>query len=87
MSGATIYQASNGEFYGDVDVWEYLETERWRSVCWDDQTGQEWVETESGDLVILEPIPTRISPAWIDFEYRDCGITVTSSLASSASVR
>jgi hypothetical protein len=56
MSVRTVYQCSDGRYYGDVDIWERLESGTWRPFCWDEETGEEWVISRDGELLALEPV-------------------------------
>lgn len=75
----TIYEGSNGRYYGDVDLWSRFEQGRWSPVCWDCESGTEWVETEREELLVLEPIPTSESPDWIRLNYMNAGVSITTA--------
>ena len=56
MGGGTVYQGSNGRYYGDVDVWERLEAETWIPCFWDVTSGEEGVKTREEQLLALIPL-------------------------------
>lgn len=80
MVGGTIYECSNGGYYGDRDVWKRLEAETWNVCCWDETSGTEWVETEDGELVVLTPISRNDLPNWVQVERAADGLNVTVDL-------
>lgn len=77
MGCGTIYQGSNGRYYGAVDLWDRFEQDTWSPVCWDEESGTEWVETEQGDLLVLEPLPASDAPDWVRLEQTTRGISIT----------
>jgi len=59
----TLYECSNGEYYGNADIWERLEAGQWTPVDWDDDSGTEWVENQDGDVLRLDPVSEDSLPA------------------------
>lgn len=59
MGDGTIYRGSDGQYYGDVDLWERFESGVWTPQCWNTETGREWVETEDNEVLCLTPIARR----------------------------
>ncbi|SEP18577.1 hypothetical protein SAMN04487948_11953 [Halogranum amylolyticum] len=59
MGVGTIYRGSDGEYYGDVDLWERFESGVWTPQCWNTETGREWVETQDDEVLCLTPIARR----------------------------
>lgn len=51
-----LYQDSCGNYWSAVQLWENLEAGRWNPCCWDPESGQEWVETQDGELLALTPV-------------------------------
>lgn len=82
MGDDTIYQSSRGGFFGDADVWEQFESGAWTPCCWDDETGEEWVETRRGDVLLLMPVRERELPEWVHVEHHDDGLRVTTEASS-----
>lgn len=76
MGNDTIYHGSDGQYYGEVDVWERFESGEWSPVCWDERSGEEWVETTDGDLLALAPVPTTDSPEWLEVEITPVGARI-----------
>lgn len=66
MDGTT-YKCSDGQFYGDVQLWERFERDEWSPFCWE-AGGREWVETSDGEILALTPVSPDALPA---------GMTVT----------
>lgn len=58
----TVYRGSDGRFYGDVDIWDRLESSTWVPCCWDEQSGVEWVETMDEQLLALVPTAQQALP-------------------------
>lgn len=79
MVGGTIYRCTDGSYYGDVDVWSRLESGVWRTCCWDDETGEEWVENRDGALLMLEPISRDTVPDETDVDHVGDGISIDSN--------
>lgn len=50
-----VYVGSDGNYYGEVDVWERLEAGDWTPFAWDRESGVEWVETDDQQLLVLTP--------------------------------
>jgi len=66
-----IYESSSGEYYSGLDIWMRFESGLWTPHDWDDETGQEWVQTDDGTVIMLTPIteaelPEGISVTEID---------------------
>ncbi|ELZ82564.1 hypothetical protein C453_15803 [Haloferax elongans ATCC BAA-1513] len=55
------YSGSDGQYYSDTEIWERLEDGIWRVCCWNAETGEEWMETDAGELVHLAPAPDEQS--------------------------
>lgn len=51
-----FYRCSNGNFYSEEEIWERLEAGVWRPFCWDDQTGEEWMESADEQILYLDPV-------------------------------
>lgn len=73
---ATIYQGSDGKYYGNIDVWNRFETGVWDPCCWDEESGTEWVRTEENELLVLTPVLEDDLPDWVEVEYVAIGTTV-----------
>lgn len=76
VGAKTIYRCCDGRYYGDVDVWERLESNVWTPCCWDAGSGTEWMETRAGDLLTLTPVPREALPAWLRTERVAAGLSV-----------
>lgn len=74
MGDRTVYLSSEGEFFGDAEVWERLESGVWIPRCWDTETGREWVETQNGDLLLLIPVSRHALPDGIDARHDADGV-------------
>jgi hypothetical protein len=57
-----IYESSTGEYYSGLDIWMRFESGLWEPHDWSQETGQEWVKTESGEVLTLTPIPESELP-------------------------
>lgn len=68
MMERSIYRCSDGQYYGDVDLWERFESGEWTPHCWDSESGSEWVETRDEELLILEPISRTSLPDHVQTE-------------------
>lgn len=77
MAGSTIYECSDGAYYGDADLWERLESGTWTSCCWDEDSGAEWVETANNELLALNPISKHDLPDWVQVKPVTAGVSVT----------
>ncbi|SEO93488.1 hypothetical protein SAMN04487948_10867 [Halogranum amylolyticum] len=75
----TVYKCSNGRYYGDTDVWTRLESGAWKPFCWDTESGEEWVETQQEETLLLVPIPHSSLPEEVETERVSAGISVTLS--------
>lgn len=51
-----MYQASNGRYYSEYELWEHYESGEWEYCTGESTTGQEVVQTERGELLLLTPI-------------------------------
>lgn len=78
----TIYRGSDGQYYGDVDLWKRFEPGIWIPCCWDEESGTEWVETEAGDLLVLIPTSRATIPYQVQIEQVAAGLSVTSATVS-----
>lgn len=76
MGGDGVYRGSDGRFYGEVDLWEHLEAGRWRPLCWNADTGVEWVERADRSLLALTPVSRSRAPERVDVERTPRGLTV-----------
>ena len=74
----TVYRGSDGEYYGDADIWERFEAEDWTPCCWDVESGCEWVGARDGELLALEPVSRSDVPSEIDLERVAEGLSVSS---------
>lgn len=79
MRGNGIYQCSNGRYYGGVDIWQKFESGAWTPCCWDEVTGNEWVETDAGELHLLRPISKSELPDESRIKHVDEGVKVITS--------
>jgi hypothetical protein len=84
MGNGKLYRSSDGRYFGDADIWERLESGEWKPCCWDEETGEEWVETRNGELLELQPIPSQAVPDWIDIDHDVDGVRLTQSYPMSA---
>lgn len=73
MCDGTIYQSNAGEYFGDAEVWERLESGVWEPFCWDVETGVEGVQTATHDLLILVPISPDALPEGIHVKSNEDG--------------
>lgn len=71
-----IYECSDGNYYGDADIWARFEAGEWTPVNWDDESGTEWVETEDGEMLTLEPVAQSELPQNVAVEPVAAGVTV-----------
>lgn len=69
----TVYEGSDGRYYTAVELWERLESGAWVPCAWDPESGQEWVETSSEDLLALTPVPESELPDSVELEPHPCG--------------
>ncbi|SEO68588.1 hypothetical protein SAMN04487948_104173 [Halogranum amylolyticum] len=76
MKTNPIYRCSDGKYYGDVDIWKRLESGTWTPCCWDTESGKEWMETQDGELLILEPISQNELPESVQTERVTTGTVV-----------
>ena len=51
-----MYQASDGRYYSEIELWERYESGAWEFCMGETSTGQEVVETGRGELLLLTPI-------------------------------
>lgn len=72
----TVYRCSDGRYYGDVDVWNHLESGAWTPCCWDTNCMKEWVETQRRELLVLIPVPRSSLPEQVRIEHTPAGISV-----------
>ena len=52
----TIYQASDGRYYSETELWQQYESGEWAFCAGEASTGQEVVRTDRGALLLLTPI-------------------------------
>lgn len=83
MGTETVYRCSDGRLYGDVDVWDRLESGAWTPCCWEESSGREWVETNEGELFELVPVSRSALPAAIRVERLAAGVRVVSDEPSA----
>lgn len=82
MGRGIIYQCSDTRYsdgtpyIGDVGLWEKLESGQWTPFCWDDESGTEWVMTDSGEVIALEPVERDALPETVVCEPLCAGISV-----------
>lgn len=76
MGDGTVYQSSEGEYFGDAEVWERFESGMWVPCCWNAETGKEWVKTQDGDLLLLIPISRHALPDWNSISHDADGIRI-----------
>ena len=72
----TIYRCSDGSYYSDVQVWERFETGQWSPCCWDVDTGREWVENDTEELLCLDPVARSELPSGVQIEHASTGVLV-----------
>ena len=77
MNFQPFYKCSDGCYYGDVEVWERLESGTWTASCWDTESGTEWMETEDDELLVLEPISRSDLPEEVSTERIAGGTSVS----------
>ena len=73
MGNGRLYRSSDGRYFGDADLWEQLESGAWKPCCWDTDTGEEWVETQDGELLGLQPVPPHEVPDWVEIDRDEDG--------------
>jgi hypothetical protein len=56
VEAQTTYARSDGGYCTEIELWERLEAGEWTPCCWDPESGEEWVETDSGELIALVPV-------------------------------
>jgi hypothetical protein len=79
MKTSSVYRCSDGHYYGDAEIWERLESGTWTPCCWDTASGTEWMETETGELLVLEPIARSALPDGMSTERVTAGTAVKPS--------
>lgn len=52
----TIYQASDGRYYSERELWQQYESGEWEFCAGEESTGQEVVRIDGGALLLLTPI-------------------------------
>ena len=63
MLNQTIYERSDGGYCTGAEIWHRFEATEWTPCCWNTATGEEWVETDAGELLRLTPTaPETIPP-------------------------
>lgn len=77
MKEETIYKSPDGRYFGDLDIWEQFESGAWTPVCWDEETGEEWVRTDHGEVLVLRPVSRDAVPDWAHVEHEGNGIRLT----------
>lgn len=71
-----VYRCSNGQFYGDVGLWQRLESGEWSPCCWDQESGMEWVSAGDGELLSLTPVPESDLPPGLTATSTEAGVRV-----------
>lgn len=71
-----IYEGSDGQYYGNVDIWQRLEAEEWRPIDWDRESGMEVVKTIDGKLLELEPVSESSLPKDVELVETEVGVMV-----------
>jgi hypothetical protein len=71
-----VYECSDGNYYGNADIWARFEAGEWTPVSWEEDSGTEWVETADGELLTLQPVPESDLPPHVDIEPAAGGVTV-----------
>lgn len=51
-----IYQASDGRYYSEGELWQQYESGEWEFCAGEESTGQEVVRIDGGALLLLTPI-------------------------------
>ena len=74
-SGKVLYAGSDGDYYGEVDIWERFEADRWVPFAWDPDSGAEWVETEDQELLELTPVTSGELPQNVAIVRTESGIS------------
>jgi hypothetical protein len=74
----TVYQGSNGHYYGEADIWRHLETDTWNVFCWDSTTDTDWVETPDDRILELTPIDHATLPDHFTTTTTESGTAVES---------
>ncbi len=71
-----VYRCSDGQFYGDVDLWERLEGGEWSTCCWDEASGTEWVYSSDDELLSLTPVAPSDLPTGLTLTSTEAGVRV-----------
>jgi hypothetical protein len=71
-----IYRCTDGRWYGDAQLWARFERGVWTPCCWDTESGTEWVETTTGDLLELRPVLQTALPADVTVAPTDAGLWI-----------
>lgn len=69
-----LYRGSNGRYYTDCQVANYLRAERWNRCIRQRNPDRRLVETSEGDLLLLTP--TDDIPAWVEIRVDDRGARI-----------
>jgi hypothetical protein len=84
MGNGKLYRSSDGRYFGSADLWERLEAGDWTPCCWDEETGEEWVETRDGELLALQPISPQAVPDRVEISHDVDGVRITRRPTMSA---
>lgn len=76
MGEGTVYRCSDGRYYGDVDVWQKLESGAWTPCCWDAESGKEWMSTRQEELLLLVPAARSSLPDRTRVEHVATGLSI-----------
>jgi hypothetical protein len=71
-----LYECSDGNYYGNAEVWNRLEAGQWTPVDWDDESGTEWVENQDGDVLRLDPVSEDTLPPDVQVVETETGVRV-----------
>lgn len=82
-----IYLSSEGNYLGEADVWERLESGEWRCCAWDDANGREWVTNGREELLVLMPVSREELPNWAEVTRGDDGVRVVGRRINRGSAR
>ncbi|MCU4719089.1 hypothetical protein [Halapricum hydrolyticum] len=75
-----VYVGSDGNYYGEADIWERFETGCWAPFAWDSESGEEWVETDEQQLLVLTPTSPEELPQRVDIERTEAGLSIDSAV-------
>jgi hypothetical protein len=63
-----LYRGSDDRFYTDHGVWWRIETGEWTVEQWSEVDGEETVETDDGERVVLSPVGLEDLPRFVELQ-------------------